>query len=184
MSKDVFRLQELYKTYYLFLEATFFQIPLFRKQVWTDSFFLKKNFMNPFYGWDSAAWRLGSLRGCSLLFTNKFPEVPGTYWPLVYIFVAQWPGQTFSQKLSTRALGALGGSPINKHFDKPTSIKLDSCKWPLPLTLESFLTIISVPPFTRFVVSISVVGEHYRPRPPPHWSWHVVYEIGKHVITS
>ena len=36
--------------------------------------------MNPFYGWGSAASRLGSLRGCSLLFTNKFPEIPGTYF--------------------------------------------------------------------------------------------------------
>ena len=80
LSKDVFRLQELYKKYYLFLEETYFQIPLFEKPVWTDSFFLKKNFMNPFYGWGSAAWRLGSLRGCSLLFTNKFPEIPGTYF--------------------------------------------------------------------------------------------------------
>ena len=92
--------------------------------------------------------------------------------------------QTFSQKLCTRALVALGGSPINKHFDKPTSIKLYSCKWPLPLTLESFLTSISVPPFTRFVVSILVVVRALPPPIPPHWSQYVVYEIGKHLVTS
>ena len=38
----------------------------------------KKNFMAPFYGWGSTASRLEPLRGGSLLFTTKFPEVPGT----------------------------------------------------------------------------------------------------------
>ena len=33
--------------------------------------------MNPFYGWDSTASRLQSTRGGSLLFTTKFPEIPG-----------------------------------------------------------------------------------------------------------
>ena len=43
--------------------------------------FLKKkqqNFMAPFYGWGSTASRLEPLRGGCLLFTTKFPEVPGT----------------------------------------------------------------------------------------------------------
>ena len=40
----------------------------------------KKNFMAPFYGWGSTASRLEPLRGGSLLFTTKFPEVPGTQW--------------------------------------------------------------------------------------------------------
>ena len=42
---------------------------------------LKKtlNFMAPFYGWGSTASRLEPLRGGSLLFTTKFPEVPGTH---------------------------------------------------------------------------------------------------------
>ena len=39
----------------------------------------KKNFMAPFYGWGSTASRLEPLRGGSLLFTTKFPEVPGTH---------------------------------------------------------------------------------------------------------
>ena len=41
---------------------------------------LKKNFMAPFYGWGSAASRLEPLRGGSLLFTTKFPEIPGTHF--------------------------------------------------------------------------------------------------------
>ena len=38
----------------------------------------KKNFMAPFYGWGSTASRLEPLQGVSLLFTTKFPEIPGT----------------------------------------------------------------------------------------------------------
>ena len=34
--------------------------------------------MAPFYGWGSSASRLEPLRGGSLLFTNKFPEILGT----------------------------------------------------------------------------------------------------------
>ena len=32
-----------------------------------------------FYGWASTASRLVPLRGGSLLFTTKFPEIPGTH---------------------------------------------------------------------------------------------------------
>ena len=32
--------------------------------------------MAPFYGWSSTASRLEPLRGGSLLFTTKFPEIP------------------------------------------------------------------------------------------------------------
>ena len=35
--------------------------------------------MAPFYGWGSTASRLGTLPGGSLLFTNKFPVIPGTH---------------------------------------------------------------------------------------------------------
>ena len=35
--------------------------------------------MAPFHGWGSAASRLEKLRGGSLLFTTKFPEIPGTH---------------------------------------------------------------------------------------------------------
>ena len=45
-----------------------------------DSLLKKKNFMAPFYGWGSTASRLEPLRGGSLLFTTKFPEVPGTHF--------------------------------------------------------------------------------------------------------
>ena len=34
--------------------------------------------MVPFLGWDSTASRLERLRGGSLLFTTKSPEIPGT----------------------------------------------------------------------------------------------------------
>ena len=34
--------------------------------------------MAPFYGWGSTASRLEPLREGSLLFTTKFPEIPGT----------------------------------------------------------------------------------------------------------
>ena len=39
-----------------------------------------KNFMTPFYVWGSAASRLESLEGGTLLFTIKFPEFPGTHF--------------------------------------------------------------------------------------------------------
>ena len=44
------------------------------------SFFFKKNFMAPFYGWGSNVSRLEPLRWGSLLFTTKFPEIPGTHF--------------------------------------------------------------------------------------------------------
>ena len=36
--------------------------------------------MTPFYGWGSTASRLEPLQGGSLLFTIKFPEIPGTHF--------------------------------------------------------------------------------------------------------
>ena len=39
----------------------------------------KKNFTATFYGWGSTASRLEPLRGVSLLFTSKFPEISGTH---------------------------------------------------------------------------------------------------------
>ena len=38
------------------------------------------NFVAPFYGWGSTASRPEPLRGGSLLFTTKFPEIPGTHF--------------------------------------------------------------------------------------------------------
>ena len=43
-------------------------------------FFFLKNFMALFYGWGSTASRLEPLRRGSLLFTSKFPEIPGTHF--------------------------------------------------------------------------------------------------------
>ena len=36
--------------------------------------------MAPFCGWGSTASRLEPLRGGSLLFTTKFPDIPGTHF--------------------------------------------------------------------------------------------------------
>ena len=36
--------------------------------------------MAPFYGWGSTTSKLEPLRGGSLLFTTKFPEVSGTHF--------------------------------------------------------------------------------------------------------
>ena len=40
----------------------------------------KKYFMTPFYGWGSTGSSLEPLRDCSLLFTTKAPETPGTHF--------------------------------------------------------------------------------------------------------
>ena len=44
--------------------------------------------MAPFYGWGSTASRLEPLRGGSLLFTTKFPEIPGTRLNSLLIFLS------------------------------------------------------------------------------------------------
>ena len=36
--------------------------------------------MASFYGWGSTASRLKLIRGGDLLFTTKFPEIPGTHF--------------------------------------------------------------------------------------------------------
>ena len=40
----------------------------------------KKNKLPPFYGWGSYASRLEPVRGDSLLFTTKFPEILGPHF--------------------------------------------------------------------------------------------------------
>ena len=40
----------------------------------------KKYLLAPFYGWGSTASSLMPLPGGSLLFTTKFPEIPGTHF--------------------------------------------------------------------------------------------------------
>ena len=49
-------------------------------QIMHKAFELFKNFMAPFYGCSSTVSRLDPLRGGSLLFTTKFPEIPGTHF--------------------------------------------------------------------------------------------------------
>ena len=49
------------------------------RYTWLQKTF-KKNFMAPIYGWGSTASRLEPLRGGSLLFTTKFPEILGNHF--------------------------------------------------------------------------------------------------------
>ena len=44
----------------------------------SDRYFFKKIFMAPFYGCGLTASRLEPLRGGTLLFSTNFPEIPGT----------------------------------------------------------------------------------------------------------
>ena len=72
-----------------FLRCSFLSADLRVKSINTlmhqgvDQPLLKKtwNFMAPFCGWGSTASRREPLRGGSLLFTAKFPEIPGTHQP-------------------------------------------------------------------------------------------------------
>ena len=50
------------------------------KVVIREETFFFFDFMAPFYGWGSTASRLEPLRGGSLLFTTKFPEIPDTHF--------------------------------------------------------------------------------------------------------
>ena len=57
----------------------------------------KKDFMHPFYGQGSTVSRLEPLRRGSLLFTTKFPEIPGNHFidlgrmkGLVKLEATQW----------------------------------------------------------------------------------------------
>ena len=51
------------------------------KSIFHESLIItKKNFMAHFYGWGSTASRLEPLQGGSLLFTTKFPDIPGTHF--------------------------------------------------------------------------------------------------------
>ena len=44
--------------------------------------------MTPFYGWGSTASRLAPLQGGGLLFTTKFPEIPGTPSSLKFLVLS------------------------------------------------------------------------------------------------
>ena len=41
---------------------------------------MEKRTLTPFYGWDLTPSRLETLRGGSLLFMTKFPEIPGPHF--------------------------------------------------------------------------------------------------------
>ena len=85
----------LWKWFFIFENRLYDEFACSFKQGWIIHqtkkvniyFFFKKkktftllNFMAPLYGWGSTAARLQPLRGGSLLFTTKFPEIPGTHF--------------------------------------------------------------------------------------------------------
>ena len=55
-------------------------LPVCMKLAKLFQLFFKKNFVAPFYGWGSTASRLVPVQGGSLLFTSKFPHIPGTHF--------------------------------------------------------------------------------------------------------
>ena len=62
--------------------------------------------MVPFCGWGSTASRLEALQGGSLLFTIKFPEIPGTQNPLENYFVRQRSMDRQRDNPNLRSLGS------------------------------------------------------------------------------
>ena len=62
--------------------------------------------MVPFYGWGSTASRLEALQGGSLLFTTKFPEIPGIQDPLENYFVRQRSMDRQRDNPNLRSLGS------------------------------------------------------------------------------
>ena len=67
----------------------------------------KKNpFLVPFYGWGSTASRREPLRGGSLFFTTKFPEIPG-----IYSFYWPWKDKRLSRRWSHPVV--LNTGPLN-----------------------------------------------------------------------
>ena len=56
-------------------------LPQIQSVLSRNIYMVKKTTLWPlFYGWGSTASRLEPLRGGSLLFTAKFPEIPGTHF--------------------------------------------------------------------------------------------------------
>ena len=63
--------------------------------------------MAPFYGWGSTASRLEPLRWGSLLFTTKFPEIPGSHFidlGRMRVDFGATTGKTISQNTPLRSL--------------------------------------------------------------------------------
>ena len=77
--------------------------------------------MAPFYGWGSTAARLEPLRGGSLIFTTKFPEIPGTH----FINLGWMNGnqdmqfiQFIYNEIFAKIVNSLNSSFAIKHFRK------------------------------------------------------------------
>ena len=65
------------ETHSVLQAVLFFSLSSFRG---CSKVFFIKFFLAPFYGWSSTASRLEPLRRGSLLFTTKFPDIPGTHF--------------------------------------------------------------------------------------------------------
>ena len=73
--------------------------------------------MAPFYGWGSTASRLEPLRGGSLLFTTKFPEIPGTHFTgLGSMMTLEPPGEHGTPGLGNQHLNHEAIAPIIAPF--------------------------------------------------------------------
>ena len=64
----------------LILQTSLIFHPQEKRLLRISLYFKKTNFMAPFYGWGSTVSRLEPLPGGSLLFTTKFPEIPGAHF--------------------------------------------------------------------------------------------------------
>ena len=77
------RIFSRYNFQYIPTISTKYFISFFTSNIFYISYILylfKKKFVAPFYGWGSTASKLELLRGGSLLFTTKFPEISGTHF--------------------------------------------------------------------------------------------------------
>ena len=75
------------------------------KSIFLESLIItKKNFMAHFYGWGSTASRLLPLWGGSLLFTTKFPDIPGTH----FIDLEGWKAESTLERPSAFEHGTPG----------------------------------------------------------------------------
>ena len=62
------------------IQEAFIREPIWKDVIPISNKLKQRNFMAYFYRWGSTASRLEPPRGGSLLFTTKFPEIPGTHF--------------------------------------------------------------------------------------------------------
>ena len=87
--------------------------------------------MAPFYGWSSTASRLEPLQGGSLLFTTKFPEIPGSH------FIDQRKDERLSQPWSHPVV--LNAGPLDCESSTLTALLKFSTKLAWTLNKKNLL---------------------------------------------